>query len=184
MHLNSTDNTTDRLAFDYSQSHVIFKIVCVVAYIGIILAAAVGNTLVCIALFMSQALRKSPTNYFILSLAVSDLLTVSLCVPFDAEQTLTNWKWRHGHFLCKLWTTVYLFAVPSSVLSLLAVSVDRYKALSDPLNRFRQERFMTRKRACVVIAALWLYSLVFALVPEMGWKMYPQNVIVGVCFFN
>jgi len=152
--------------------------------IGIILTAVIGNTLVCMAFCLSPALRKSPTNYFIMSLAVSDILTVTLSVPFDVEQTLLNWRWKHGSFACSLWTTMYLFVVPSSILSLLAVSVDRYKSLIDPLNRFRQARFMTRKRACVVIAALWVYSLVFALMPEMGWKLYSHNVMQGYCFFN
>lgn len=182
--LNLTDNVTGGAPLDTTSGNIIFKMICVVSYIVIIIAAALGNILVCIAFFMSQALRKSPTNYFILSLAISDLLTATLCIPFDAEQTLTNWQWAHGRFLCSVWTTVYLFAVPSSVLSLLAVSVDRYKALSDPLNRFRQERFMTRKRACVVIAGLWMYSFVFALVPEMGWKMYQDNLMYGMCYFN
>lgn len=165
-------------------NQLIFNVICVAAYLLIILAALIGNTLVCLAFFINPLLRKSPTNFFIVSLAVSDILTVTLCVPFDVEQTLLNWRWDHGSIICSLWTTIYLFVVPSSILSLLAVSVDRYKCLVDPLNRFRQTRFMTRKRACVVIAALWIYSFVFALVPEMGWKMYPSNIIQNSCYFN
>ena len=182
--MNSTAHNATVLFEPPGQSQLIFNILCVVAYIGIILAAVIGNTLVCMAFCLSPALRKSPTNYFIMSLAVSDILTVTLSVPFDVEQTLLNWRWKHGSFACSLWTTMYLFVVPSSILSLLAVSVDRYKSLIDPLNRFRQARFMTRKRACVVIAALWVYSLVFALMPEMGWKLYSHNVMQGYCFFN
>ncbi|EDO47155.1 predicted protein, partial [Nematostella vectensis] len=150
----------------------------------IIIAAGVGNVLVCVAFSMSPILRKSPTNYFILSLAVSDLITATLCVPFDVDQTITNWRWNHGSFACSVWTTVYLIAVPSSILSLLAVSVDRYKALRDPLNRFRQTRFMTRKKACIIIGLLWTYSLLFAILPEIGWRLYENNVIDNVCYFN
>lgn len=171
----------------FSQPHaseLIFNIICVAAYIIIILAAVIGNTLVCLAFCLNPVLRKSPTNYFIMSLSISDILTVSLCVPFDVEQTLLDWRWNHSSVICSLWTTMYLFVVPSSILSLLAVSVDRYKCLVDPLNRFRQTRFMTRKRACMVIATLWVYSLGFALVPEMGWKMFPENVSHGNCYFN
>lgn len=184
MYLNSSNiNDTTPILHSYA-NHLIFNIICVAVYILIILAALIGNTLVCLAFSINPMLRKSPTNFFIMSLAVSDILTVTLCVPFDVEQTLLNWQWNHGSMICSLWTTIYLFVVPSSILSLLAVSVDRYKCLVDPLNRFRQTRFMTRKRACVVITALWVYSFVFALVPEMGWKMFPSNIIQNSCSFN
>ncbi|KAJ7360363.1 5-hydroxytryptamine receptor 1F [Desmophyllum pertusum] len=36
--------------------------------------------------------------------------------------------------------------------------LDRYKSIQDPLNRFRQTPFMTRKRAGLVILSLWIYS--------------------------
>lgn len=179
----SIANNTAYVIPNYEED-IIFNIVYVICFIAIIITAVIGNSLVCFAFFINASIRQSPTNYFIMSLAVSDILTVTLCIPFDVEQTLLSWKWNHGSFLCSLWTTIYLFVVPSSILSLLAVSVDRYKSLVDPLNRFRQSRFMTRKRACVVIAALWLYSLMFALLPEIGWNLYPENIINGSCYFN
>ena len=79
--------------------------------------------------------------------------------------------------------TVYLISVPTSILTLLAVSVDCYKSLKDPLNRFRRFRFMTRKRALIIISVIWLYSLVFALIPVMGWRKYDEFVYEGICYF-
>ena len=72
---------------------------------------------------------------------------------------------------------------PTSILTLLAVSVDRYKSLKDPLNRFRRFRFMTRKRALIVISVIWLYSLVFALIPVIGWRKFGEFVYMGICYF-
>ena len=85
--------------------------------------------------------------------------------------------------MCKAWITVYLVTVPTSILTLLAVSIDRYKSLSDPLNRFRRCRFMTRKRALIVIFIIWLYSLLFALLPIMGWRTHEKFVYNSVCYF-
>ncbi|KXJ18681.1 Fibrinogen C domain-containing protein 1 [Exaiptasia diaphana] len=133
----SASNGTSLIIPPY-ETKLIFSVICVVLYIVIIVAGVIGNTLVLLAFCLSPALRISPTNYFIMSLAISDILTVTLSIPFDAEQTLLGWRWNHGSFVCSLWTTIYLFVVPSSILSLLAVSVDRYKSLVDPLNRFRQ----------------------------------------------
>ena len=72
---------------------------------------------------------------------------------------------------------------PTSILTLLAVSVDRYKSLKDPLNRFRRFRFMTRKRALIVISVIWLYSLVFAIIPVIGWRKFGEFVYMGICYF-
>lgn len=161
-----------------------FSIFYVCAQVVIIICALIGNLLVCLAIGINTRLRSSATNSFILSLSFSDLLTAALSMPFDLEQILTNMRWNHGEALCQVWTTVYLIAVPSSILNLLAVSVDRYKALSDPLNKFRQSPFMTRKRAGLVIAALWLYTVTIALVPVMGWTATNVSVSEGMCYFN
>ena len=85
--------------------------------------------------------------------------------------------------MCQAWITVYLITVPTSILTLLAVSVDRYKSLSDPLNRFRRSRFMTQKRAWIVSLIIWLYSLLFALLPIMGWRTGDKFVYKNVCYF-
>ena len=146
-------------------------------YILIVTVAIFGNLLVCYAILVNKNLRNNPTNLFIFSLAFSDLLTVIIAVPFDIEGLFLQWHWKHGEIMCKAWTTVYLITVPTSILTLLAVSVDRYKNLSDPLNR------MTRKRALIISLIIWLYSLLFALLPIMGWRTEEKFVYNSVCYF-
>ena len=152
-------------------------------HILIVAVAVVGNLIVCYAIITNRSLRSSPTNLFIFSLAFSDLLTVTLAVPFDIEGLFLNWAWKHGGIMCEAWITIYLITVPTSILTLLAVSVDRYKSLKDPLNRFRRFRFMTRKRALIVISIIWLYSLVFALLPVTVWREFDEFVYEGICYF-
>ena len=160
-----------------------FRFLFVAIYGTIITVAFVGNLLACLAFIVSPIVRRPPTNHFIFSLAVGDLLTVCFSVPFDLERTI-NTIWSHGEVLCLVWTSSYLLTVPSSIWSLLALSVDRYKSLKDPLNRFRQTPFMTRKRASLVILFLWVYSGIFALLPVMGWKRIPRSVHDNYCDFN
>ena len=161
-----------------------FKFFTVTVYAVIIAVALIGNLLACLAFIVSPILRRSPTNHFIFSLAIGDLLTVCFSVSFDLEQVITNYFWPHGEVLCLIWTSSYLITVPSSIWSLLAVSVDRYKSLKDPLDRFRQTPFMTRKRAGLIILTLWTYSGLFALLPIMGWKRDPRSVENNYCQFN
>ena len=152
-------------------------------HILIVAVAVLGNLIVCYAIITNKSLRSSPTNLFIFSLAFSDLLTVTLVVPFDIEGIFLNWAWKHGEIMCQAWITIYLITVPTSILTLLAVSVDRYKSLKDPLNRFRRFRFMTRKRALIVISVIWLYSLVFALPPVTVWRESDEFIYEGICYF-
>ena len=42
---------------------------------------------------------------------------------------------------------------------------------------------MTRKCILMYIAALWIYSLVFALLPKL-WRLLPDSVNAGIYFFN
>ncbi|KAJ7334357.1 5-hydroxytryptamine receptor 1F [Desmophyllum pertusum] len=174
------NSTSAGAAFSFQPSFVYPVATC---HILIVLVAIVGNLMVCYAILANKSLRSIPTNLFIFSLAFSDLLTVTLAVPFDIEGLFLQWVWKHGEIMCKAWITVYLIAVPTSILTLLAVSVDRYKSLSDPLNRFRRCRFMTRRRALIISIVIWLYSLLFALLPIMGWRTEDKFVYMDVCYF-
>ena len=181
--MNNTSNAGSSATGTYFSFPSSFVYPVATCHILIIAVAVVGNLMVCYAIITNKSLRSNPTNLFIFSLAFSDLLTVTMAVPFDIESLFLQGTWRHGEEMCRAWITVYLITVPTSILTLLTVSVDRYKSLSDPLNRFRRCRFMTRKRALIVCAVIWLYSLLFALVPIMGWRLYDEFVYEGVCYF-
>lgn len=149
----------------------------------IISSAALGNTLVCFVVLFTKKLRKSLSSYLILSLALSDLLASCLVMTFDLD-TLVRGKWIHSQTMCTVWTTAYTFIIPSSIWNMLAMTVDRYKSLSDPLNRYRAKPFMTRRRLVAVIAVIWIYSLVFSLIPQMGWKPTISYNFERICPFN
>lgn len=164
-----------------------FNAFILTSLIGIIVAAIIGNTLVCVATILNPNLRKATTSLFILSLAVSDLVTAILTIPFDVYVILANGLWFHGKAACTIWTTAYLLTIPTSNLTLLVLSIDRYMTLSAPLNQFRGRQAMTRRRILFYIAALWIYTLVCALLPHTGWKIWrlePTNVIGDICIFN
>ena len=169
---------------DGSKSPPGFIIVTASVLILIIIVTIIGNLLVCAAILVNSQLRSSPTMLFIFSLAISDLLTATLSMPFDVDQQLVAFKWTHSERLCEAWTTAYLITVPSSIWNLLVVSADRYKSLKDPLSRYRQSPFMTCKRAAFVIVLVWMYSIVFALIPVMGWHYRPYSVENNTCYFN
>ena len=170
---NSSDfNTTIRPSSQGSSLFdPTFKYTIAPCFILIAVVAAVGNFLVCFAILANRNLRNNPTNLFLFSLAVSDLLTATFAMPFDIEFVFLEGVWKHGPVMCVTFLTVYLITVPTSIFALLAISVDRFMSLKDPLRRFRRSQFMTRARALIIIGIIWIYSIIWALLPVMGWRI-------------
>ena len=150
------------------------------AEIAITVTALVGNFAVVYAFIFYKKLRNSVTNYFVISLAVSDILTAGLVQTFRIEFTMNNYLWTHGEFTCSLYTTMYLLAVPSSVINLCAVTVDRYLVLRMPL---RYHTLMPPWRALLIICCLWIYAIIWACLPVMGWNIGLPVIHNGYCYF-
>ena len=160
-----------------------FYIFLAVTEIIIAILALVFNSIVVYAFIAYKKLRTSATNYFVISLAISDLLTSGLVTIFKADATLKYQKWTHGEFMCNVYTTMYLLAVPSTVINLCAFTVDRFLVLRMPL---RYNSFMPPKRAVFIISCLWIYAVTWACLPVMGWNAKPVMPAVrdGFCYFR
>lgn len=157
-------NGTSQTAFHF---HLIFKIFSATIMVIVIIAALLGNLLVLYAFFSYHRLRSNVTNYYIASLALSDLLTAALVVPLELDQFIKDNVWTYGETVCQMWATMYLLAAPGSIINLCAVTLDRFIVLRVPL---RYTEIMTPKRAMVVILLLWTYAMVTACLPVLGWK--------------
>ena len=87
--------------------------------------------------------------------------------------------------MCKIFTIIFVTLVPSSVWTLLPVSIECLKNLSDPLNHLRRSPFLTSKRALIVIIFIWLFNVLFAAIPSMVWRDAPDESLIfkEVCWF-
>ena len=184
MRNTSEESLSDETASYYSFSSA-FAIPALSCYIIIIAVAIVGNLLVCCAIMVDRNLRNNPTTLLLLSLAFSDLITVTVVAPLDLEMFFVRSVWVHGELMCEIVTIIFQTSVPTSIWILLFISIERLKNLSDPLNHFRRSPFMTRKRALISIIFIWFYSVVFAAIPSMGWRDAPGESLIfeGVCWF-
>ena len=163
-----TNTTTENVSCPAGESRTeeIMRYFIVVCLAIIIIISIAGNCLVCIAFKVNEHLR-TVSNSFILSLAVSDLITTIFVMPWDLEIILKKGSWSHGQTLCQFYTTVYLVSAPASTLNLLAVSIDRFRLIRDP---FAYKRQTTPLRASIMITFIWVYSSIMAFLPLMGWK--------------
>ncbi|XP_064159010.1 adenosine receptor A2b-like [Anguilla rostrata] len=122
-----------------------------------------GNVLVCWAVATNTTL-KNATNYFLVSLAVADILVGCLAIPFSITISIGLQSDFYG---CLFLACFVLVLTQSSIFSLLAVAVDRYLAVKMPL---RYKEVMTGRRAREIIALLWVLSFIIGLIPFLGWN--------------
>ncbi|KAM9348253.1 adenosine receptor A2b [Symphorus nematophorus] len=123
-----------------------------------------GNILVCWAVAINTTL-KNATNYFLVSLAVADILVGCLAIPFAITISLGI---RLDFYGCLFLACFVLVLTQSSIFSLLAIAIDRYLAVKIPL---RYKELMTGKTAREIIAILWILSFVIGLIPFFGWNL-------------
>ncbi|GFO24536.1 neuropeptide receptor 15-like [Plakobranchus ocellatus] len=97
---------------------------------------------------------RSMTNMLILNLAVADSLIMLFGLP-EIVLFMMNDGWRLGLVLCKVDRTVLVAALYSSVLTLVAVCIERYIAIVFP---FKAHILCTKTRMCKLIAIIWLAS--------------------------
>lgn len=60
-----------------------------------------------------------------------------------------------------------LFGI-TSMMTLLAISVDRYLVITKPLQSIQ---WSSKKHTMQIIAVVWLYSLAWSVAPLLGWSM-------------
>ncbi len=138
----------------------------------LIVIALLGNVLVCAAFCYYRRLR-TVTNYFIVSLAISDLLVAGISMPLWLSWEVTGWeklpKWIDFYTLKDVWEIFDILAGVASVTNLTAVSLDRFFSIIAPL---RHRTRMTPIMGMIMISFCWLYSLVVALFQLTKWHDY------------
>ncbi|XP_028897499.2 5-hydroxytryptamine receptor 1 [Zeugodacus cucurbitae] len=135
-------------------------IVVSIVLLLIIIGTVIGNVLVCIAVCMVRKLRR-PCNYLLVSLALSDLCVALLVMPMAMLYEVLD-KWNFGPILCDIWVSFDVLCCTASILNLCAISVDRYLAITKPLE-YGVKRTPRRMMACV--ALVWLVAASISLPP-------------------
>lgn len=124
-----------------------------IMYITITVAAIGGNGIVCYIVLAFQRMR-TVTNYFIVNLAVGDILMASLCIPFGFVSNLLLQYWPFGEIMCIVVSYAQAVSVFISAYTLIAISVDRYIAIIYPLRPK-----MTKFQAKLIIVLVWFVAL-------------------------
>uniref|UniRef100_A0A3B1J777 Dopamine receptor D4b n=1 Tax=Astyanax mexicanus TaxID=7994 RepID=A0A3B1J777_ASTMX len=127
---------------------------------GILLITAIicGNLLVCVSVYQEKAL-KTTTNYFIVSLAVADLLLAVLVLPLFVYAEFQGGVWSLNMVVCDCLMAMDVMLCTASIFNLCAISIDRFIAVSIPLNYNRKH---VDQRQIILLSATWLLALAVA----------------------
>lgn len=135
-------------------------IIISIVLLVVIFVTIVGNILVCVAVCMVRKLRR-PCNYLLVSLAVSDLCVAVLVMPTALLYEVLG-KWNFGTVFCDIWVSFDVLSCTASILNLCAISVDRYWAITKPLE-YGVKR--TPRRMMLCVALVWLCAACISLPP-------------------
>ncbi|XP_067687073.1 cardioacceleratory peptide receptor-like [Haliotis asinina] len=117
----------------------------------------IGNLCVLAAIQLSKNGRKTRMNFFIMHLAIADLLVGLMCVMTDLLSKITI-EWYAGNFMCKVIQYLQAVVTYASPYVLVSLSIDRYDAVARPMN-FSRSAYQAR----MLVSMAWLLSLLFAL---------------------
>ncbi|XP_028391114.1 histamine H2 receptor-like [Dendronephthya gigantea] len=124
----------------------------------LIFASIIGNLVVSVSFMMFRNLR-SMTNYFLVSLSVSDILVAILVIPFYLVYQLyqpRQFFTPDRMALLNFWKIMDFFLCLTSVCTLTAISVERNLAISQP---FYYTKLISPIRVYVTIAFLWMFAM-------------------------
>ncbi|XP_062333043.1 endothelin receptor type B-like [Osmerus eperlanus] len=128
---------------------------CVIFVVGII-----GNSTLLRIIYKNKCMRNSP-NVLIGSLALGDLLYILIAIPINVFKLIAE-DWPFGVHMCKLMPFIQKASVGITVLSLCALSIDRYHAVTS-WSRVKGMGIPLWK--AVEVTLIWLAAVALA-VPE------------------
>ena len=135
-----------------------FQIIRTILYSLVGIIVIIGNIFVIIIL-PEVHMQSSVAKLYLYSLTLADLCTgFFLAIPMTVSSALDRWVF--GEAVCVAAAFVQVFFNVLALLSLFAVTVDRYLAISYPL---RYPTLVTQKKAICVVALIWITASFCAL---------------------
>lgn len=159
--LSTTEtNTSDNLAADSSDSGLFpsttLRVFIVCLLVPIPVFAIMGNLFIMAAVARIQSLW-TPTNAFVVSLAVADFLVAVLVMPFSLVRSIDHWYF--GDCFCRVHFILDVTFCTSSIFNLSCIALERYIAVCDPLHYPAR---MSPRRVATLLLLCWTLPLLIS----------------------
>ncbi|KAM9319978.1 endothelin receptor type B, partial [Gastrophryne carolinensis] len=147
-----------------------FRYINAVVSCMIFIVGTIGNLTLLRIIYKDKSMRNG-TNLLIGSLALGDFLHIIIDMPITTYKLLSQ-TWPFGVELCKLVPFLQKASVGITVLSLCALSIDRYRAVA---SRSRIGGNGISKWTLLEIAVIWLTSTVLAIPEAIAFGIFSYN---------
>ncbi|KAG8586265.1 hypothetical protein GDO81_005317 [Engystomops pustulosus] len=147
-----------------------FKYINTVVSCLIFIVGIIGNSTLLRIIYKNKSMRNK-TNLLIASLALGDLLHIIIDIPITTYKLLSK-QWPFGVEVCKLMPFLQKSSVGITVLSLCALSIDRYRAVAS-WNHIGGNN--STKWTIFVITLIWMISVILAIPEAIGFNVINLN---------
>nr|DAC74082.1 TPA_exp: Amphiop6 [Branchiostoma belcheri] len=142
------------------------------------LIGVVGNVVALYAFCRTRSLRR-PKNYLVANLCMTDMFVCLVYCPIIVTRSFS-----HG-FPSKESCVVEGFVVGvgsiASICSLAAIAVERYLTITQP---FKSLTILTQRTLLGAVLTVWVYALLLAFPPLVGWGRYVREETYVSCTFD
>ena len=154
--LPSASSSTPDLPCTLGRPSTITKIAFTTVYAFVMIIAFFGNCAIILIAKTKKRTRKVAFNFFIISMAIADILDALISVPMAVVYIFIEARWfggLMGHITCKVFYFLNTLSLSASVCTLTAISVDRYLAIAHVLREP-----LSKKKVKLVLLFLWLFA--------------------------
>ena len=146
-------------------------------YCLILVVALIGNIIIGIIVYRTRSMRK-PINFFIVNMAMSDLLFPIVCFPYIVTEINFGYWFISGpvgQALCKLHEFLADVSVFVSIQSLVLIAVDRFGAVVFPL----RSPLISSKHCRFFILATWIIAVAANIPDTMTYELveYQEGLV-------
>ena len=146
-------------------------------YCLIFVVTLIGNIIIGIIVYRTRSMRK-PINFFIVNMAMSDLLFPILCFPYIVTEINFGYWFISGpvgQALCKLHEFLADVSLFVSIQSLVLIAVDRFGAVVFPL----RSPLISSKHCRFFILATWIIAVAANIPDTMTYELveYQEGLV-------